>query len=520
MNAIFLFFLTLLAPQIGLGSQTAKIVKKESESPVFRLHLLGETYNLDPAQVSGASGSYLFHNIIRGLYRFDASSGLTLDGAKSCNWKSSLELTCELKSQKFSNGEPILAKNYLLSFQRIVDPKNKGVHLDLLQNILNATKVFSGQLKPDALGVRAETKGLRQFVTFLFERPDPEFEFKLALPQLGPAYSDSYPGRDQAQKFVGNGPYKILNWNPGRSVQLTANPSYGASDRPRPEVEFLFIDDDETALRLYEANRLSLLRRLPSQHIEKMRTRSDFLQIPMARFDYLGFGPTVRGNKNLRIALAKSLNYEELKKILHAKGRPGCPSLPPRLLQDVPCLEFDVSSAKTHLQKALLEGAPSKWKLQYSKMGGEDIKRQVEWYQHQWKQNLGLEFELEGIEQGMLIKTLQVQPTEVFRKGQTLERPTCLSALEMFYPGHPENYPLIQNSKLNQIIEKLRQPSRSTLSKKKLCTDAVKILVEEALIIPLGEIHFTMLARPQWSGWSINELNQLDLTELQFRVSE
>jgi oligopeptide transport system substrate-binding protein len=502
-----------------LLSSSNTLTHEVTPPPVFRFHLLGETYSLDPAMTSGSSGTYLFHNLMRGLYRYNEDRGLVHEGAKVCKWVHDKRLECELANTKWSNGELVRPQQYVASFRRVVNPVNKGAHFDLVKNLKNASAIFTGTMPVESLGISSIEHNGKDVVVFDFDRPDPEFEYKLALPQLAPIYSTQFPSRENATKLVSNGPYKIEQWSLGRSVRLTSNSQYGTHPISRPSVEILFIEDDETALRLYESGRLSFLRRLPSQHIDLFRSRSDFLQIPMARFDYLGFGPRLRSNKNLRMALAQSLNYAELQKILHARGRPGCPSLPARYFKTTHCLEFNKRSAVGFWKAAGPTSLPS-ISLKYSKMGGEDIKRQVEWYQHQWKQNLNLNVEVEGIEQGMLLKTLKFSPGDVFRKGQALERPTCLSALEMFLPDHPENYASINHPPLTKVIQKLSQTSLSQNQKKTLCSQALKIAVEEALIIPLGEIHFTMLVSPQWTGWSLNELNQLDLGSLGFSVSK
>jgi oligopeptide transport system substrate-binding protein len=52
---------------------------------------------------------------------------------------------------------------------------------------------------------------------------------------------------------------------------------------------------------------------------------------------------------------------------------------------------------------------------------------------------------------------------------------------------------------------------------KKLCTDAIHILADENWIVPLGEIHFSLLVSPKFTGWKLNSLNQLDLTGLKQR---
>ncbi|MBL7687019.1 MAG: hypothetical protein JNJ49_03220, partial [Bdellovibrionaceae bacterium] len=51
-------------------------------------------------------------------------------------------------------------------------------------------------------------------------------------------------------------------------------------------------------------------------------------------------------------------------------------------------------------------------------------------------------------------------------------------------------------------------------ARRKACTAAVRYLIETARIIPTGPIHFAILAKPDFAGWTISPMNQLDLRRL------
>ena len=488
------------------------------QEPVFRFHLIGETYTLDPIKIRGSSGSYLFHNLYRGLYRYHRTRGLIPEGAKSCDWKNEKQLLCELAERKWSNGEPVRGQHYVKAFHRLVGPDSKSSNQEFLKELKNAGLIIRGQAEPKNLGIKViSAKNGREFLQFDFENPDPDFLYKLALPALTPIWQHQFPERSTATHLVVNGPYQIQSWTKGYGVRLIPNPHYPfKSKTPPPQVEALFVDDDTTALRLYEAGKLSFLRRLPSQYIGEFRKRKDFHQFPMARFDYMGFGPRLKALPELRKALALGANFEELKAIHFALGRPGCPALPANYLSTpIPCHEFLPKKGKAIVDTLKKQNKlPKNITFQYSKMGGEDIKRQAEWFQHQWKKNLGLTVNIEAVEQGMLTKKILNNPGDIFRKGQTLDRPTCLAAAESLVTGHPENYLQLNNSDYNGKVKSYVARVQEGQRKPEDCSELMKFVVRRHLFIPLGEIHFTMLATDQFSGWHINEINQMDLTEL------
>lgn len=507
------FFWNNLSILLGLLLVNLPLCASEaaSKAPRFSFHLLGEPYTLDPLKAHGSAGSYLYTNLFQGLYKINSESELVPMGAQDCTWKER-ELWCRLvRNKKWSNGDQVTAQHYLQAFRRLIDPKNKSPQAEALINLKNAEAIFAGKLKPENLGVKAPS---RFELVFLFDRQDPEFLYKLSLPALAPVHSLPLPSRENAHLLPVNGPYKIANWEKGQKIVLIPNPKFPDSEH-RPEVEIFFIEDDSTALNLYESGRMNFLRRLVSDKIEDYKTRPDFHQFPVARFDYIGFGPKLKDQPELRKALALSLEYSQLRDMYKALGTPGCPSLPSRLQEKVHCHHFDREKAREIFKKTSFKD--KRLTLAYSKMGGEDIQRGMEWAQFQWKKNLGLTLELRPQEQGYYLKQLQNHRFDLFRKGVGLDRPTCLAALEIFLPDHPENYLQLKDPEYQTLVQRLSQQSQPQAARK-ICSQAIELLINKAYLIPLGEIHFTMLARPDFKGWSVNEMNQLDLTHLRHQT--
>ncbi|MCB0390872.1 MAG: hypothetical protein KDD58_06270 [Bdellovibrionales bacterium] len=475
---------------------------------------MNEPHTLDPLNIRGSAGSYFFSNIYRSLYRYDNEKGLIPEGAQACHWKNKKLLVCYLNPNiKWSNGENITSTHYLNAFKRFFTQKTSTTETESLLNIKNAKKILSGKTSADTLGIKTPNN---HTLEFYFDELDLDFKYKLSFPSLAPIYSDQFPDRKQASKLIVNGPYTIDKWDIGKHIILKRNPYYPNKYSSYPSVLIHIIDSDDAAMRVYEAGDMSFLRRLTTDHILVYKTKKGFFHNPVARFDYLGFGPELRENKELRQALVKSLDYEKLKNVLHALGRPGCPSLPSRLMDKTFCHNFNLMEAKINLSNVNKDLKNKRWKIYFSKLGGEDIAKSMEWIQFQWKSHLNLTMDLEPVEQGVYLYQLKTKPPAIFRKGLGLDRPTCLSGLEIFLPNHPENFIRLNNKNYNSIVEQLKN-SLNISKQKKLCTKAIKILIDEAYIIPLGEIHFSMLENGKYKGWKVNELNQLDLTDLQLK---
>ena len=141
--------------------------------------------------------------------------------------------------------------------------------------------------------------------------------------------------------------------------------------------------------------------------------------------------------------------------------------------------------------------------------------------QQQWRRNLGLTIDLEQVEQGLYLNELSQHAPAIFRKGVGLEAPTCFAALENFRTKAPENYIHYDNDTFNGLVATILEKSVTKTAAKSLnipCTKATRLLLQEHVLIPMGQVHFALLASTYFKGWKLNHLNQLDLSNLS-RVS-
>lgn len=475
----------------------APLFAKPAETP-FRLHLSQEPTNLDPNRQSGSNASYLLGNLYRNIFRYDNQAGLTPELGEKCVRAKNGDLTCTLKKNlKWSDGTPLTSADFLRTYQKILKAETLAPRADLLFPVKNAKAIFQRAKPLDSLGITAPDA---QTLKFSFESPTPEFEYHLSSLILSPT-------KEKLDAF--SGPYKIKEWQRGRKFVLENNNFYVTQNLKRPLVELLFIEEDSIALQLYEKNNLDFLRRLPTLYIPKFKDRQDFIWAPMIRFDYFGFGPELKEQEDLRKAFTYSLNYPEWQKLFSSEGRPGCMGLPDKwFTSKAPCYDFD-------LKKIPAVKTDKTWTVSFSSMGGDDHKRATEWMQAQWLQNAKLKTNIVMRENKIYIKELKQSPSAIFRKGVTPDRPTCLAALETFSSSNPENYIGLVSQEYEKILLKLSSATKDS-ERKKFCQEGADFLMKKHLFIPTGMIHFSMLARPHFKGWKLNEMNELDLSGLQY----
>jgi oligopeptide transport system substrate-binding protein len=479
---------------------TSKATFALGNAKIFRLHLSNSPQSLDPQLQKSSASSYVLINLYRNLFTFDDEKGLLPDLGVSCQRQlKNLQLKCLLKPDlHWSDGSPLTSADFIRTYNRVLDPKVGAPRADLLFKIKNAKEIYQGKAKPESLGIKAPNSTT---LIFDFSEADPDFEYNLTSFLLSPTKEDLK---------ITSGPYLLKEFTPGKHILLTPNPEYHDKNPQRPSVEFLFIEEDSLALQLYEKNELSFLRRLPTLFISKYRDSKEFHWLSVLRFDYIGFGPELKDREDIRTAFSYSLNFTELKKILSSEGLPGCAGLPDAWFPDkAPCVQFDLA------QIPKLKNTKN-YKLMFSSLGGEDHKRATEWMQQQWKKNAQLQVSLEMKENKLYLDELKKNPPALFRKGVSPDRPTCLAVLETFAPESPENFIQLADSEYQMILGQLAR-AKNIQEQKKFCLNGVQFLLNQKRLIPLGAIHFAILAKPEFVGWKLNQMNQLDLSGLHLK---
>lgn len=476
-------------------------VSGASESPRFRLHLLSEPSTLSPFRQRNSSSLYFLGQLFCPLQSWDGGSIRSF--AADCRMKGPRRAECRLKSGlRFDDGSAVEPKHYVTSFRTFLDPKNPSPRAEILYGLRNARKVLTGAAAPSTLGVREEKGKL----VFDLEDDDPGFLLTLANPLLTATVSAEIPPPKDFRKFRSCGAYRLKEWEAGKKIVLAPSKGFPGAHAKLPDLEFLFINEDSLALQAYQKGDLDFLRRLPTLFLKNWEGSPDLHKIDQTRFDYLAFSPEGL-DRALARALAESIDYEAWRKLYSAKPRPGCFGIPAAWTGGPVCWNFDPDRARETLKK---RRDPSKAStLTYSKQGGDDHDRTMEFLQSQWKTHLGLDVRIEAQENKIFLENLREKRLAFFRKGLSPERPGCLSVLENFAPDAGENYPGFHDAGFDKVLASLRK--KDSVAD---CRRGVEILRDRGLLIPTGPIYFSLLAKPRWRGWKLNDLNHLDLSGL------
>lgn len=472
-----------------------------AEPLIFRLHTFREPESLNPLKQKNSNAGYITQQLF--LPPLQWKNGNLRSGfLKACASKDYVTWSCEFeKKLKYSDGSELKSEDFVDHIKLLLDPQNASVLAPELFSIKNARETFEKKEGTGPLGVSVQ--GTR--VLFTLITPDFEFPLRLINANLSP-FKVTAEGN-----IIGTGAYAFDFWNRGERIRLKPNMNFKGGHKDRPPVEFIFQAEDTIALKLYENNEISFLRRLPTLFFAKYLNSPELFKIDQIRFDYFGFGKSIWSLSETlppRKFIAENLPYKDMGVLLASKPRPGCFGLPANWSAGPIC--YPEGNAKPP------EGLLKTWTMSFSQ-NVDDNKRVLEWLQNTLLTNWKWRLNLDGLENKTYLDRVESRKLSFFRKGLAPDRPSCAGVLENFVSSAHENYIDFSNAEYDKTLLSLKTEA-SPKKRIQLCRKALEILRNQYVMIPTGPIYFTVLAKPQWTGWSLNEINALDLSQLHLKT--
>lgn len=239
------------------GNQSASQKKKQ----VLNWSETTQLSTQDPSLATDTTSFQALLNTGDGLYRLDKNNKPQLSlatKAKTSNNGKTYDFYLR-KNAKWSNDDPITAKDFVYSYRRTVNPATKSQMAFYLYQIKNAQAINSGKKQPSSLGATAVSKyHLRVQLT----RPLSYFKILLAWPLFFPQnqkvvqkYGKLYG--TQAKYTVSSGPFTLTKWNGNNKVwSLVKNKNYwDAKDVKLSKVNEQVSESTTTSYNLFQAGK-------------------------------------------------------------------------------------------------------------------------------------------------------------------------------------------------------------------------------------------------------------------------
>ena len=278
-----------------------------------------EIQTLDQNKMVDTTSSEQADNVFEGLNRLDNQGKIKPGVAtKSTASKDGKTWTFTLrKNAKWSNGDPVVAEDFVYSLQRMLDPRTRSQQQNIYQAVKNADAVVAGKVSPQKLGV--EAKGKHTLVVHL-THPVPYFKMmtastwdpvnKKAVQKYGKKYGTA------SKYMVYNGPFVSTGWTgTNLSWKLKKNNYYWDKKNVKLDtVNYSVQKTPSTDYNLYQSGKLDGAF-LDTQASKQLKNQKGYRVFNLDRTEYLTYSLTNNkdlANANLRRAVSMALNRKVL----------------------------------------------------------------------------------------------------------------------------------------------------------------------------------------------------------------
>ncbi len=483
-----------------------------------------EPTTLDAHRGSEVNAQNILMDLYEGLVTF-AADGAIVPGIAE-RWEVSadgLTWTFHLREDlRWSNGEVLTAAQYVASMQRALDPDTAAPLASLFATIRHAPAVMHGDEPTSALGISAPDA---HTVVIELTQPTALLE-RLMLPIAAPIHLSSLQ-RHGAQhtrpgNWVGNGPYRLVEWTPQASVLLERNPHFhAASEVAIAHVRFHVTEDANTEQKRFVAGDLDFTEVVPPGRLDRLRERfgSQLRISPYLGTFYFGYNlrrAPFADQPKLRRALSLAIDRDILTRYITALGEtPAYALIPPVMLgtaaRTPPDAAMTQAARVAEAQRLYAEAgysrdAPLAVELRYNT--STPHRRLALAVAAMWREQLGVRTQLVNEEWKVFVQNRRIgRLTEVFRGSWMADVDDPLAFLEAFDGAGPTNWTGYGDAAFSRSLAAARATPDPALRMQRFA-DAEALLLQSQPILPVYFYVSKHLVRDEVDGFVANPLDR------------
>jgi len=363
---------------------------------------------LDPALGPDSNSALAVGMIYTGLVKFDKNLNVVPDQATWVISPDNKVYTFTLKQGiTFSDGTLVTAQSYVYTLTRALLPEVKSpIASFFLGPILGSDEVNNGKTKTLA-GVKAIDNNTLQIT---LKQPTAYFlqimANSIAFP-LNQTVINQYGQTDwvnhAAGNAIGTGPFMVKEWDHNTKMVFVPNPHWYAAKTKLTEVDMLFVNDQSTAFKAYQAGQYNFVWNITPQDLATAKGMTGFVSESLLQTDLLFFSNKMApfNNAAVRQAFAYATDKEELATaIFKSSAIPAPTIIPPGMPGYQPNyqgLVYDKSKALAALQSAYpdVSKVPP---ITFSYPSSQVTESDADALQQMWQTALGIQVKLLPVE--------------------------------------------------------------------------------------------------------------------------
>lgn len=506
---LLLVVMVLSMALVACGSKDKKTETGSNETPAedvyeLNVHVGPEPNTMDPTFNTAVDAATMIQHTFEGLTKLNDKNEFINGQASDVQIsEDGLVYTFTIRDDaKWSDGQPVTAENFAFSWRRLVDPSTPSDYNYMIDMVLNANEIMAGEKDPSELGVKAIDEKTFEVTLAV---PTAYFLEIAAFPTCGPLREDivganSDTWATEPDNFIGNGPYKLQNWEHQSKMTFVQNENYYDYANLGPDViNFILMDDKNTILSAFKNEEILFGDEIPSEEIEAMTGKGLYNVGQLGTyFLCLNVGKEEFKDVKVRQALSLAIDRQFIIDAVAKGGQMPADTYVPTGLSDIDTTQEFHDNAESWYDAADYEGNVVKAKQLLADAGypnGEGLpsielitnaghEPIMEAVQNMWAENLGINVTISSQDWNVFIDTRKNFEYQAARHGWLADYNDPISFLDMWVTGGGNNDAQWSNAEYDALIKTVKASSdRET--RYTAMHAAEKILGEEMPIIPL-----------------------------------
>ncbi|MGZ9811660.1 peptide ABC transporter substrate-binding protein [Pseudoroseicyclus sp. H15] len=483
-----------------------------------------ESATYDPGLTSETFAAPIIGNTFEGLVRFNEAG--EIEPAMAESWEVSedgLTYTFHLRDANWSDGQPVTAQDFVYAWTRVLDPAAGAMNPAMFYLIDGAEAYYANGATGDVAISAPDDKTF----TFTLAQRVPYIMQLLTYTNFFPVREDMVEADPEGwtrspETFIGNGPFKVSEFNFGESVVFEKNPEYyDAESVSLDTLTFRLIPEPTTALTAYESGQVDGIEAVPAPEIPRLMASDEgFMVVPSLGTTYAFFNPAVAPLDDVKVrqALSMAIDRQELIDfVMQSADVPALALVPYGMTIDgedfrdgtdtfglAPTAE--VEAAQELLAEAGYpdgEGFPETVFVTYS---SPPVERIIEAIQQMWKANLNIDVEIQASEWQVYYPEVQKVEYQIAQMGWGADYPHPMTFLDIFLSDSPNNLAGWQNEEYDAEIAAAKAATDEAESLADM-REAEAILMNDHIILPMYHRYAYMMMSPEVEGFWRSTLN-------------
>ncbi|GIO65554.1 peptide ABC transporter substrate-binding protein [Paenibacillus sp. JTLBN-2024] len=529
----------------GCGSKNAGGGSKENASAakdqILHMNLSAEPPTFDPAQAQDSQAHTVLNMMYEGLVRLDENSKPVPGVAEKWDISSDgLKYVFHLrKDAKWSNGDPVTAKDFVFAWQRVLDPNTTPAPPYAYQlYYIKGAEEYNNKKMTDfsQVGVKATDDHTLEVT---LKNPTPYFLGLTSFYTFYPVHQsvkDNPKWAADPKTMISNGPFTLTTWTTGQKIEVSKNANYWDNkDIKLNKITMSLSNSGATELSSYRSGQLDYAGmpngEIPTDQMPavKKQLQNELNLKPIGSVYYYQFNVTAKpfDNAKIRKAFAMAISRQEIvDKVTQSEEKPAFGFVPPGIAGEKE--EFrtehkddyfteNMDEAKKLLQEGMKEeGYTTLPPVTLIYNSSEKHKKIALAVADMWKKNLGVTVQTENQEWGVFLKNRRSLNYQIARAGWSPDYNDPMTFFDLWTSKSGNNDIGFKNKEYDALVSDALASSDNA----KRMDDFVKaeklLIQDQQVLLPIYYYTNVALIKPNLKGVIIDYAGGVDFTRAYF----